>query len=125
MAADRRDTDEARGEELPRGQDQNGTTVGGRQIGGGPGPSDMGAAGGSSGTGGYGNAQNQQLHQGQQQDVPARGRSDERLDRGERFDEQQGGGRGPDAVSRDDLADDQAAHQDRGQTIAETESDRD
>jgi len=37
----------------------------GQQLGGGPGASDRDAAGGSSGTGGYGNAQNQSFHQGQ------------------------------------------------------------
>ena len=128
MAGERREPDEERGEELPRGQDQNGTTVGGRQLGGGPRPSDMGAAGGSSGTGGYGDAPNRQLHQNQQNQqsgVPARRRSDETLSLGERFDEQQSGGRGADSVSRDELAEDQAAHQDRGQTVAATESDRD
>ena len=89
-----------RGEELPREQDQNGTSTGGRQVGGGPSAADMAAPGGSSGTGGYGKAQNQQLHQGQQ-----------------------GGGRGDESVSsEDDLGEDQAAHQDRGQSVAEAES---
>jgi hypothetical protein len=46
--------------------------------------------------------------------------------RGERFDEAQGGGRSwqdvePSAVEADDLADDQAAHQDRGQSEADAE----
>ena len=38
---------------------------GGQQVGGGPGVSDRDGAGGSSGTGSYGNAQNQSFHQGQ------------------------------------------------------------
>ena len=43
--------------------------------------------------------------------------------RGERFDEEQGGGRGPESVSPDDdeIAADQQAHQDRGQSEAEFE----
>jgi hypothetical protein len=46
--------------------------------------------------------------------------------RGERYDEAQGGGRSwkdvsPSADRADDLAEDQAAHQDRGQSDAETE----
>jgi hypothetical protein len=46
--------------------------------------------------------------------------------RGERFDEAQGGGRSwkdvsPSAEETDDLAEDQAAHQDRGQSEAEAE----
>ncbi|MEA3061513.1 MAG: hypothetical protein QOJ94_1294 [Sphingomonadales bacterium] len=45
--------------------------------------------------------------------------------RGERFDEAQGGGRSWQDVSRSDdeasLAEDQAAHQDRGQSEAEAE----
>ena len=43
--------------------------------------------------------------------------------RGERYDEEQGGGRGPDSVSLDDdeIAADQQAHQDRGQSEAEFE----
>jgi hypothetical protein len=77
------------------------STGGGTQLGGGPGPSDMAAPGGSSGSGGYGNAQNQANHQGQQ--TPQTGR-DERQSRGERFDEEQGGGRGPDSISDDAVA---------------------
>ena len=112
MADERRDSSE---QEL-----QSSTGSGGAQAGGGPGRSDMGAPGGSSGTGGYGQAQNQQLHQGQARDRPAEdGRS-----RGESFDEAQGGGRGPESVSDvDEFASDQADHQDRGQSVAETESD--
>ena len=43
--------------------------------------------------------------------------------RGERYDEEQGGGRGPESVSLDDdeIAADQQAHQDRGQSEAEFE----
>jgi hypothetical protein len=97
----------------------------GRQLGGGPGPSDMGAGGGSSGSGGYGNDQNAQNQQAQQQAGPA---ADEGQSRGDRFDEQAGGGRGADSVSfdrerdgagADDLAENQRAHQDRGQSAAQ------
>jgi hypothetical protein len=105
---------------------QAGSGEGGRQLGGGPGASDMAAPGGSSGTGGYGNDQNSQNHQGQGQGerttAPDPGQS-----RGERFDEMQGGGRGAESVSfdkerdGDDFAEDQQAHQDRGQGVAEEE----
>ena len=46
--------------------------------------------------------------------------------RGERYDEEQGGGRGPDSVSLDDdeIAADQQAHQDRGQSEAEFEQEQ-
>jgi hypothetical protein len=111
--------------------------TGGAQLGGGPDPSDMAAPGGSSGTGGYGNAQNQSNHQGQQTGVPGH---DLTQSRGERFDEAQGGGRGADSVSSDGSFDqvqdndpltkatdeflrDQQEHQDRGQSEAEFESD--
>ena len=49
-----------------------------------------------------------------------------RQSRGERYDEEQGGGRGPDSVSLDDdeIAADQQAHQDRGQSEAEAEFER-
>ena len=111
------------GQELPRDQQQSGAAAHGRQVGGGPGAADMAGPGGSSGSGGYGKAQNQQLHQGQQAGGGRRG--DEGLSRGERFDEQQGGGRGADSVTvtSADLARDQRAHQDRGQSDAETEVD--
>ena len=123
MADDRRDDLSG---ELPRDQEQSGRSEGGRQIGGGPGPSDMAAPGGSSGTGGYGEAQNQLFHKGQQGGIPSGQRSSPEMDRGAAFDEQQGGGRGGDLVSpSDDLAEDQAAHQDRGQSLAQSESDRD
>jgi hypothetical protein len=110
---------------------QNNTGEGGRQLGGGPGASDIGAGGGSSGSGGYGNDQNAQNQQGQGQGerttAPDPGQS-----RGERFDEMAGGGRGADSVSFDRERDagggtaeefeaDQRAHQDRGQTEAEDE----
>ena len=91
---------------------------GGTQLGGGAGQSDMASPGGSSGTGGYGNAQNQANHQGQQ--TPQTGR-DERQSRGERFDEEQGGGRGvmfDGSGGVSDFADDQVSHQDRGQSEA-------
>jgi hypothetical protein len=69
---------------------------GGQQLGGGAEAADQDAAGGSSGTGGYGNAQNQSLHQGQPSD-PQKPVTRE-LSRGERFDLEQGGGRAADAV---------------------------
>ena len=72
----------------------------GQQLGGGPGGSDEDAAGGSSGTGGYGNAQNQSFHQGQtggpDENVSHPAQSE--LSRGERFDMEQGGGRAADSV---------------------------
>jgi len=107
--------------DTPRDQQQSGLSGGGRQVGGGPSAADNVAPGGSSGTGGYGNAQNQQMHQGQQDGSLSGGRSDPELDRGDRFDEQQGGGRGDDSVS---LEQDQAAHQDRGQSVAEQETEQ-
>ena len=122
MVDDRR---EDAGGELPRNQDQDGSVSHGRQLGGGPGAADMANPGGSSGAGGYGKAQNQQLQQGQQQGDRSGRRSDEGLERGARFDERQGGGRGSEdvTVTAADLADDQKAHQDRGQSAAETEAD--
>jgi hypothetical protein len=112
MADERRDSDDI-------GSKPAGVQSGRSQAGGGPGPSDMAAPGGSSGSGGYGQAQNQQFHQGQQENRQSEGRGDGRS-RGERFDEAQGGGRGP---LDDDLATDQAEHQDRGQSVAEAEGD--
>ena len=120
--------------------------TGGTQLGGGPDPSDMAAPGGSSGTGGYGNAQNQANHQGQQVGAAGHGLGQSR---GERFDEAQGGGRGAGSVSSESVAQvggsdgsfdqvqdndplaeatdeflrDQQEHQDRGQSEAEFESD--
>jgi hypothetical protein len=88
-----------------------------------------GAGGGSGGSGGgYATAQNQQNHQGQAGHAPTDPGASPGQSRGERHDEAQGGGRGPDSVSAGagaatdgGLAEDQAAHQDRGQSIAEEE----
>ena len=82
--------------------------TGGTQAGGGPGKSDQNAPGGSSGTGGYGNMQNQANHQGQGSvqsgvaggDLPEGGGATTGQSRGERFDEEQGGGRGPGTMAR-------------------------
>lgn len=110
---------------LPRDQDQDSIPAAGRQVGGGPSAPDRAAPGGSSGSGGYGQAQNQQFHQGQQERTLSGGRSDETLSRGERFDEQQGGGRDPASVSvEEDLERDRVDHQDRGQSVAEDEAGR-
>ena len=121
---------------------------GGAQLGGGPDASDMASPGGSSGSGGYGNAQNQANHQGQQ---TAPSGHDMHQSRGELFDEQQGGGRGPESVSPDEIAQaggsdgsfdqvqdtneldrradellrDQQEHQNRGQGDTEFERDAD
>lgn len=77
------------------------------QEGGGADAADMTNAGGSSGTGGYGSSDGQS--------------------RGERFDEDQGGGRGAEEVSpsADELefAEDQRDHQERGQADAEFNAD--
>ena len=73
--------------------------------GGGPTAADLSQAGGSSGTGGYGSSQNvvnqrdRQPGQGSQSglaggDLSARGAAAGGQSRGERFDEEQGGGRG-------------------------------
>jgi hypothetical protein len=105
---------------------------GGGQAGGGPEPSDVSNAGGSSGTGGYGSSQdvvNQQDQQAQAGQAGLAGSDATRSggttaqSRGERFDEAQGGGRGPDSVSRDDdeIAAGERAHQDRGQSDIEFE----
>lgn len=77
-------------------QDQAGG--GGRQLGGGPSPSDMAAPGGSSGSGGYGNMDTVNRDQ-----PPAgeAGRASPHQSRGERLDELANGGRGPDSVSLD------------------------
>ncbi len=129
-------------------RDQMQGQKGGTQMGGGPDESDMASPGGSSGSGGYGNAQNQANHQGQE--VRPSGH-DMHQSRGELFDEQQGGGRGPGSVSDDAVAQvggsdgsfdqvqdddplsaatdeflrDQQAHQDRGQSDADFEKDSD
>lgn len=98
----------------------------GRQAGGGPRPSDMGAGGGSSGAGGYGTDQNAQDQRDETQSEASAAEPGQ--SRGERFDEEQGGGRGSDSVSfdrerdGDDFAEDQRAHQDRGQGAAEDEA---
>ena len=119
MADDGFDRDEVRGD-----MKQDNNLEGSSQAGGGPGASDMAAPGGSSGTGGYGNDQNAQNQQGQDGGAAA---PDAHQSRGERFDEMQGGGRGAESVSfdkerdGDDFAEDQQAHQDRGQGIAEEE----
>jgi hypothetical protein len=101
------------------------------QQGGGPSDADLSHAGGSSGSGGYGSSQNVANHQGQGEVQPglagsalaqggghAHGQS-----RGERWDEEQGGGRAAADLDQEEtgqgpseLAVDQAAHQDRGQT---------
>ena len=73
----------------------------GAQQGGGPSQSDMAAPGGSSGTGGYGNDQQSQNHQGQETGAVGH---DEGQSRGERFDEEQGGGRGSESISDDRVA---------------------
>ena len=93
MADPRRDD---ASEELARNQPQSGETSGGTRAGGVPSPSDMGASGGSSGSGGHGSARNQQLHPGQR-----------------------------DRADMDGLQRDQAEHQDRGQSAAAAESERD
>lgn len=114
---------------------------GGTQAGGGPGKSDQAQAGGSSGTGGYGNAQNQANHQGQEGQLGQSGYgsgAEPQQSRGERFDENQGGGRSDDSVTADLTSDerreqqqtqqadefmaDQQAHQDRGQSEADADA---
>ena len=94
--------------------------------------SDMSQAGGSGGTGGYGSSQNvvnqrdQQPAQGSQSglaggDLDEGGRSATGQSRGERFDEEQGGGRGvmfEGETGSAEFARDQADHQDRGQSEA-------
>lgn len=94
--------------------------TGGRMIGGGPGASDLDSDGGSSGTGGYGKAQDQQSQDAGPDTRTAPGVNRDGLSRGERFDVEQGGGRGPDALeTTNELEEDQQAHQDRGQSIAD------
>lgn len=108
------------------------------QAGGGADAADLSNAGGSSGGGGYGSSQNVVNPQDQQ----ARGGADaglagsdrppatgQGISRGERYDEEQGGGRGADDVSpsSDELefAQDQRDHQERGQSEAEDDFNRD
>ncbi len=98
-----------------RDQQQSGQAGhGGQQMGGGATAPDFDKAGGSGGTGGYGNAQNQENHQGQ----AAYGNStDPQQSRSERFDELQGGGRGPDSLSSDDSGAAQADRDPAGDAI--------
>ena len=86
---------------------------GGQQLGGGPEAADQDAAAGSSGTGGYGNAQNQAFHQGQGADheKPA----NREMSRGERFDMEQGGGRSGDSLGDDNLDANERAQNEAGQ----------
>lgn len=108
------------------------------QAGGGADPADVSNAGGSSGTGGYGSSQNVVNHQDQQQKGGAQSGlagSDREtavgqgVSRGERYDEEANGGRGADDVSpsSDELefAEDQRIHQDRGQSEADDDFNRD
>lgn len=74
-----------------------GSTSGGRQLGGGPGPSDNKAPGGSSGTGGYGNIQDR-MQGREEQGIDSE--PDPLQERGEAFDEAQGGGRDDQSLSR-------------------------
>jgi hypothetical protein len=107
---------------------QRQAATGGSQTGGGPNASDEDAAGGSSGEGGYGQGQNQAFRQGQAVGPDEIGdlRTSSGLSRGERFDQEQGGGRGDDQVDMmDDLAADQNAHQDQGQGYIATEGECD
>lgn len=96
----------------------------GSPLGGGAEPSDQDSAGGSSGTGGYGNAQDRANHQGQNAgpDAALEHPNARELSRGERFDLEQGGGRGDDAVDfGEELKEDQQEHQDRGQRFIDEE----
>ena len=68
----------------------------GRQLGGGPGPSDNKAPGGSSGTGGYGNIQDR-MQGRDEQGIDSE--PDPQQERGEAFDEAQGGGRDDKSLS--------------------------
>jgi hypothetical protein len=107
---------------------QNNAQSGGDMLGGGADPADKDAAGGSSGTGGYGNAQNQSNHQGQTggPDSNSTKPVTRELSRGERYDMEQGGGRADDAVDFEaELAEDQQAHQDRGQGFIASEGEGD
>ncbi len=71
-----------------------GGTPGVAQVGG-ISPADLDQAGGSSGTGGYGQSENQQHHQGTGERSPSGSEPDApTAERGERYDETQGGGRG-------------------------------
>ena len=110
-------------------RNQEGQATG--QQGGGPSEADLSQAGGSSGTGGYGSSQNVANHQGQGQPEAgqaggdyAQGGHAHGQSRGERWDEEQGGGRAAADLDQvetagrgpSEFAVDQAAHQDRGQS---------
>ena len=110
-------------DEIREDQRRGGPASSGTQTGGGPAQGDMTAGSGSGSGGDYRHAQNQQSHQGQ--DQPAAVGSPAQS-RGERFDEEQGGGRGPDSVSgAEEFAEDQQEHQDRGQRWIEEERESD
>lgn len=107
------------------------------QVGGGADAADLSNAGGSSGTGGYGSSQDVGNHQGQQPNGGTEGglagsdrepASGQGISRGERYDEEANGGRGADDVSpsSDELefAEDQRIHQDRGQSEADDDFNR-
>lgn len=90
----------------------------GQMAGGAPSESNQDAAGGSGGTGGYGTSPDSGLDRDQANgpDANADHPATRELSRGERFDMEQGGGRGSDAVDfESELAADQRAHQDQGQ----------
>ena len=93
------------------------------QAGGGIEAADVSNAGGSSGTGGYGSSQDVVNREDRPQ---ARG---EGTSRGKRFDEEANGGRGEQDLSPSseelEFAEDQREHQDRGQSEAEDEFNRD
>jgi hypothetical protein len=93
--------------------------AGGTMLGGGVEAADQDAAGGSSGAGGYGQAQNRTLQQDRSGDATPATRE---LSRGERFDMEQGGGRASDAVDVErELQEGQREHQDRGQRFIDEE----
>ncbi len=97
-------------DEFKQAQSQGGAS----QLGGGADAADQDAAGGSSGTGGYGNAQNQANHQGQPTDYQKPVTRE--LSRGERYDMEQGGGRAADAVDfESELQEDEKEREARGQ----------
>ena len=110
-------------------------------VGGGTTASDRSSAGGSSGSGGYGKSQNVTLQRegqpaqgsqsglaggdlsegGRSEDGSEIGRAPSGQSRGERFDEEQGGGRGvlfDGSGGVSEFAEGQADHQDRGQSEA-------
>jgi hypothetical protein len=93
------------------------------QAGGGTEAADVSTAGGSSGTGGYRSSQNVVNREDD------KARSGGGVSRGERYDEEANGGRGVEDLSpsSDELefADDQREHQDRGQSEADDDFNRD